>query len=260
MARVGTGRDPRAADLLGAHPRNAYFSTRDVVTFYDPKFRAWYRVRIDRRGASGRAEDGRRRAFHAPRLLVSPARHLGAVAITLRLTLDHLEEARGVLERRQAAARLAATAGGARRAVAIVPAAPIEAAEREGAQPRATTLLVHGSDRTVRVTTLGDLLLDVIVRPRRAARARTTTAPADNSRGAGGQAANVAAWVAELRRLGAICGKRGDDETGELVGRELGSRNVEVCGPVEGRTGRRRLDRGRRGADDGVRPRRRRRT
>jgi len=34
----------------GAHPRNVYFSTPDVVTFYDPQIHAWYRVRLDPAG------------------------------------------------------------------------------------------------------------------------------------------------------------------------------------------------------------------
>ena len=40
----------RVPQTYWAHPRNAYFSTRDLVTFYDPQIRAWYRVRIDRAG------------------------------------------------------------------------------------------------------------------------------------------------------------------------------------------------------------------
>jgi sugar/nucleoside kinase (ribokinase family) len=83
----------------------------------------------------------------------------------------------------------------------------------------------------VRVCTLGDLLLDVIVRleeplaPGADAVARTRT-------GAGGQAANVAAWVAALGAEARFVGKRGDDGAASLVAHELEERGVEVCGPV----------------------------
>jgi sugar/nucleoside kinase (ribokinase family) len=87
------------------------------------------------------------------------------------------------------------------------------------------------------VCTLGDLLLDVIVQlaePLRRgddARARTRT-------GAGGQAANVAAWAAALGAEARFVGKRGDDEAGALVAGELSRHGVEVLGPVvAGRTG-----------------------
>jgi len=56
--------------------------------------------------------------------------------------------------------------------------------------------------------------------------------------GAGGQAANVAAWAVALGADARCIAKRGDDPTGELVVRELGERGVEVVGPVvEGATG-----------------------
>jgi sugar/nucleoside kinase (ribokinase family) len=89
----------------------------------------------------------------------------------------------------------------------------------------------------VRICALGDLLLDVIVRldePLAAgadARARTRL-------GAGGQAANVAAWTVELGAQGRFVGKRADDEAGRLAAGELERRGVEVAGPVEsGRNG-----------------------
>lgn len=74
-------------------------------------------------------------------------------------------------------------------------------------------------------------MLDVIVRleePLAAGsdvRARTRT-------GAGGQAANVAAWAASLGALARCIAKRGDDATGELVARELAEHGVELAGPV----------------------------
>jgi sugar/nucleoside kinase (ribokinase family) len=88
----------------------------------------------------------------------------------------------------------------------------------------------------VRVTTLGDLLLDVIVRldgplvPGADQGAETRV-------GAGGQAANVAAWGAELGAEMRFVGKRGADAAGELAARELRGYGVEVAGPIEGRHG-----------------------
>jgi sugar/nucleoside kinase (ribokinase family) len=88
----------------------------------------------------------------------------------------------------------------------------------------------------VRLTTLGDLLLDVIVRLDGALvigddqMAHTEMRP-------GGQAANVAAWAAELGAEARLVGRRGDDSTGELLARTLAERRVEVHGPAAGRTG-----------------------
>jgi ribokinase len=83
----------------------------------------------------------------------------------------------------------------------------------------------------VRICALGDLLLDVIVRldeplsPGADARAETRL-------GAGGQAANVAAWAVELGAEARFVGKRGGDEAGRLAADELVRRSVEVAGPV----------------------------
>ncbi len=56
--------------------------------------------------------------------------------------------------------------------------------------------------------------------------------------GAGGQAANVAAWAAELGAEARCIAKRGDDAAGELVARELAARGVELVGPgAAGATG-----------------------
>jgi sugar/nucleoside kinase (ribokinase family) len=83
----------------------------------------------------------------------------------------------------------------------------------------------------VRICALGDLLLDVIVRldeplaPGADARAKTRL-------GAGGQAANVAAWAVELGAEARFVGKRGGDEAGWLAAAELERRGVEVAGPV----------------------------
>jgi sugar/nucleoside kinase (ribokinase family) len=83
----------------------------------------------------------------------------------------------------------------------------------------------------MRLVTLGDVMLDVIVRldeplaPGDDVRARTRT-------GAGGQAANVAAWAASLGAASLVLAKRGDDAAGELVARELAGHGVELAGPV----------------------------
>jgi ribokinase len=85
----------------------------------------------------------------------------------------------------------------------------------------------------LRVATLGDVLLDMVV---------LLTEPlapggdvrASNRAGAGGQAANVAAWAAELGAEARCIAKRGDDLAGELVARELFTHGVELVGPVLG--------------------------
>ena len=78
--------------------------------------------------------------------------------------------------------------------------------------------------------TLGDLLLDVIVRLEGPLEQSTDTA-ARTRTGAGGQAANVAAWAAALGADARFVGKRGDDPAGALVGSELTSKGVTVLGP-----------------------------
>ena len=86
------------------------------------------------------------------------------------------------------------------------------------------------------VCTLGDLLLDVIVRldtrlaPGDDAVAATTLAP-------GGQAANVAAWATELAVSARIVAVQADDDAGAIVRRELANRGVDLRGPRGERTG-----------------------
>jgi ribokinase len=88
----------------------------------------------------------------------------------------------------------------------------------------------------VLIVTLGDLLLDVIVRLDEPlatgadARAATLTT-------AGGQAGNVAVWAVELGAKARCVVKRGNDAAGGLVGAELAARGVDVVGPAAGRTG-----------------------
>jgi ribokinase len=89
----------------------------------------------------------------------------------------------------------------------------------------------------VLVCTLGDLLLDVIVRPEGEPATPELERRAETYVGAGGQAANVAAWVVALGGEARFVGKRGADSAGELVSRELAERGVEVLGPVAGRNG-----------------------
>jgi sugar/nucleoside kinase (ribokinase family) len=89
----------------------------------------------------------------------------------------------------------------------------------------------------LRIATLGDVLLDVVVLLAEPL-AAGGDARASSRAGAGGQAANVAAWAAELGADARCIAKRGNDPAGELVARELGSHGVELVGPVaEGSTG-----------------------
>jgi sugar/nucleoside kinase (ribokinase family) len=83
----------------------------------------------------------------------------------------------------------------------------------------------------MRLVTIGDVMLDVVVR------LEQPLAPGDDVRaqtrtGAGGQAANVAAWASSLGAEARCIAKRGDDAAGELVVRELGLHGVEVAGPI----------------------------
>lgn len=83
----------------------------------------------------------------------------------------------------------------------------------------------------MRIATLGDVLLDVIVLLAEPL-AGGGDVRASNRAGAGGQAANVAAWAAELGAQARCIAKRGDDPAGELVARELAALGVELAGPV----------------------------
>lgn len=80
------------------------------------------------------------------------------------------------------------------------------------------------------VCTVGDLLLDVIVRLETPIAADTDTY-GKTWVGAGGQAANVAAWAAALGGRGRFVGKRAHDPAGRLVAAELEARGVELAGP-----------------------------
>jgi ribokinase len=87
------------------------------------------------------------------------------------------------------------------------------------------------------ICTLGDLLLDVIVRARQPLAPGADT-PVETRLASGGQAANVASWVTLLGGSARLLAKRADDEAGRLVKSLLERRGVELAGPVvEGRTG-----------------------
>jgi ribokinase len=80
------------------------------------------------------------------------------------------------------------------------------------------------------ICTLGDLLLDVVVKLARPLSDGDDTNGVTRA-GAGGQAANVAAWAAALGAEARFIGKRGADATGELVEADLLRRGVGVFGP-----------------------------
>ncbi len=87
------------------------------------------------------------------------------------------------------------------------------------------------------ICTLGDLLLDVIVRAAQPL-AGGADSPVETRLATGGQAANVAAWIVELGGSARCIAKRADDAAGELARTLLEARGVEVVGPqVEGSTG-----------------------
>ena len=87
------------------------------------------------------------------------------------------------------------------------------------------------------ICVLGDAHLDVVVSARGPVAEETDT-PARTSVGVGGQAANVAAWVAALGGRARLIAARGTDLASQLVAGELARRAVELAGPViESRTG-----------------------
>jgi ribokinase len=87
------------------------------------------------------------------------------------------------------------------------------------------------------ICVLGDAHLDVVVRMSGPLSAETDT-PATTYFGAGGQGANVAAWVTALGGRSRLIAARGTDLGAELVSTELARRGVELVGPVvSGNTG-----------------------
>ena len=81
------------------------------------------------------------------------------------------------------------------------------------------------------MVSLGDLVLDVVVRAERDL-ARDADTPSRVTLSAGGQGANVAAWVAALGGTARWLGKRADDAAGRLAADLLGEHEVELAGPV----------------------------
>jgi ribokinase len=87
------------------------------------------------------------------------------------------------------------------------------------------------------ICTLGDLLLDVIVRTTQPL-ARGADSPVETRLASGGQAANVAAWAASLGARARFLGKQAGDEAGRLARALVEQSGAEVVGPVvDGRTG-----------------------
>ena len=87
------------------------------------------------------------------------------------------------------------------------------------------------------ICVLGDAHLDVIVSMAGPVAPETDT-PAATSVGAGGQAANVAAWITALGGRARLIAAQAADPAGRTVADELAGRGVELTGPVfTGRTG-----------------------
>jgi sugar/nucleoside kinase (ribokinase family) len=86
------------------------------------------------------------------------------------------------------------------------------------------------------VCALGDLTLDVVVRLGGPIAAGGDV-DAETRIGPGGQAANVAAWVAALGADARFVGRTGADDAGTLVRGRLAELGVDVVGPVGGRNG-----------------------
>lgn len=84
---------------------------------------------------------------------------------------------------------------------------------------------------------LGDAHLDVVVCPDGPVAEETDTS-ARTWVGAGGQAANVAAWIAALGGQARLIAARGTDQAAQLVASDLRDRGVSLHGPVvDGPTG-----------------------
>jgi ribokinase len=87
------------------------------------------------------------------------------------------------------------------------------------------------------ICTLGDLLLDVVVRTGKPL-APGADSPVKTRLATGGQAANVAAWAVELGSEARCVAKQAGDPAGALARSLLEARGVDLVGPiVEGETG-----------------------
>jgi ribokinase len=98
-------------------------------------------------------------------------------------------------------------------------------------------MVVEGADAGITICTIGDLILDVVVLPDRSLVPDADT-PATIRLGAGGQAANVAAWASALGARSRLICKRGSDGSSEQAVAGLARHGVQICGPaVDGRGG-----------------------
>ena len=86
------------------------------------------------------------------------------------------------------------------------------------------------------VACLGDVMLDVLVETT-GALVHDDDTPAEISFGAGGQAANVAAWVVALGGRARVFGPRSNTGPGHLLEKALTGHGVEVWGRTTGRSG-----------------------
>jgi sugar/nucleoside kinase (ribokinase family) len=84
----------------------------------------------------------------------------------------------------------------------------------------------------MQVCSLGDLVLDVVVRLEQPL-APGGDAASQITLGAGGQGANVAAWVAALGGKARFLGRRAEDAAGRLAAAQLEGYGVELAGPVD---------------------------
>jgi sugar/nucleoside kinase (ribokinase family) len=82
-----------------------------------------------------------------------------------------------------------------------------------------------------RLVVVGDVMVDVVVRPEGPLRTGTDTA-AEVHLGGGGSAANTAAWAASQLRPVALVAATGDDDLGATARRELAGLGVRCDGPV----------------------------
>lgn len=90
---------------------------------------------------------------------------------------------------------------------------------------------------SVVVCVAGDVLLDVIVATDGPLREDDDT-PARIALAAGGQAANVAAWVCHLGGQARLFGPRTTDTVGSMIDAQLGQRGIALCGsPRDARSG-----------------------
>jgi ribokinase len=112
-----------------------------------------------------------------------------------------------------------------------------EAADQERTQAAGLRLPVHATIVGAVICTLGDVLLDVVVRTTEPL-APGADSPVETRLATGGQAANVASWVAELGMEARCVAKLADDAAGALVRELLKARGVALVGPrVSGSTG-----------------------